>query len=100
MLKRLAIIAMLALVLALMATPAIAQVEGLELYPTTDYSVEEAYPTTDQGYNPLWEQSTYCDQGICTVYECPAYGLGACSVLYTYYDPSWYYVDPLGYTYY
>jgi hypothetical protein len=93
-LKRLAIAVMLLIGSTLVAAPAIAQEDS------GFYAVD---PATDQGYDtsysPLWEESTYCDQGICVVFECPTVGLGPCSVLYTYYDPSWWYVDPLGDTY-
>ena len=94
MLKRLVIAAVLSVGSVLVAVPAIAQDNS------GFYAVD---PATDQGYDasydPFWEESTFCDEGVCVVYECPTVGLGPCSVLYTYYDPTWWYVDPLGTTY-
>jgi hypothetical protein len=79
-LKKLVIAIMVLVGSVLVATPVMAQ----------DWTTDQSYIDPEaywQGYidpDPYWEGSTYCDQGVCYVYECPTYSLGPCEYLYSY----------------
>ena len=55
-------------------------------------SVPATAQTDPETVDPFWQAGTFCDQGVCNVYECPTVGLAPCRLLYTY-------DDPLQYTY-